>query len=103
MKTAKFQVRLSDNPYAGVTVSVAWLSGNPNIKIQDGANLTFTPTNWNVNQTVTLVSTEETSTTIYDRAFFQLSGAGVTPCEVTAFWVEDLPSVSPIIELLLDE
>ncbi len=80
-----------------------WQSGNPNIKTQDGASLTFTQSNWNTAQTVTLVSTAETGTTIYDRAIFQLSGAGVTPCEVTAFWVENLPSVAPIMELLLDD
>ncbi len=109
LKTAKFQVKLSDNPYANVTVAVAWQSGtpsnpsNPNIQVQDGASLTFNQDNWNTAQTVTLVSKTETGTTIYDRAFFQLSGDRVTSAQVTALWVENLPSVAPIMELLLNE
>ncbi|MCX5888166.1 MAG: hypothetical protein NTY36_01775 [Deltaproteobacteria bacterium] len=113
MKTAKFQVKLSDNPYDKVSVTVAWQNdgGNPNIKILNGANLTvtqdltFTQDNWNTAQTVTLKSTEEIGTTIIDRATFQLSGDRVTAgtVSVTAFWVENLPSVAPIMELLLDD
>jgi hypothetical protein len=105
LKTAKFQVKLSDNPYDTVAVAVAWQSGNPNIQVQDGASLTFTQDNWNTAQTVTLVSKTETGTTIFDRAIFQLNGDRVTagPVSVTAFWVENLPSVAPIMELLLND
>ena len=96
LKTAKFQVKLSDNPYDTVTVAVAWDSGNANIQVQDGASLTFTQANWNTAQTVTLVSIEDLRTTFPDRAIFQLSGDKVTAdtVSVTAFWVDHLPTCS---------
>jgi len=103
LKTATFQVKLSDNPYGSVAVSVAWLKGNSNIQVQSGASLTFTQDNWNTPQTVTLVSNVETGTTITTYATFQLTGNDVTQSQVTALWVERLPNVAPIMELLLND
>jgi hypothetical protein len=84
-------------------VSVAWQSGNPNIQVQDGAILNFTPANWNIEQTVTLESNAETGTIIYDRAIFRCTGAGLAPCQVTALWVEKLSNISGLSILMLED
>jgi hypothetical protein len=102
LKTGQFQVRLSSNPQTNVAVAVSWQSGNPNIQVQNGANLIFTPANWNIPQTVTLVSTEETGMIIIEWAQFQVSAPSLEPCQVTAVWMEKTPTLAPLI-LLLEE
>jgi hypothetical protein len=48
-----FGVELSSQPSANVTVAVAQ-SGDPDLSVSAGASLTFTPSNWNVAQQVTV-------------------------------------------------
>ena len=52
--TAQFHVRLGSQPPSSVSVSVTRSSGDADIGVQSGGSLTFTVSNWNVDQTVTL-------------------------------------------------
>ncbi len=52
--TAQFRVRLASQPPSSVTATVSRTSGDGDISVQSGSSLTFTISNWNVDQTVTL-------------------------------------------------
>lgn len=52
--SASFNLSLSAQPSSNVVVNVSRFSGNVNIGVSGGASLTFTPSNWNVAQPVTL-------------------------------------------------
>lgn len=55
--SASFAVSLSAAPSANVTVAVAENSGgDPDLSITSGASLTFTPSNWNTPQNVTIAA-----------------------------------------------
>ncbi len=54
--TAIFHVKLTSQPSANFQVAVTRASGDADIAVQSGASLTFTVSNWNVNQTVTLAA-----------------------------------------------
>ena len=56
--TNTFTVKLAFLPTSAVTVNVARLSGDTDLTVSAGAALTFTTTNWNIPQTVTLAATE---------------------------------------------
>ncbi|MEV5432080.1 glycoside hydrolase family 48 protein [Streptomyces sp. NPDC052701] len=53
-KTGTYDVKLSKQPSANVTVTTARASGNTNLTVTGGATLTFTPQNWNTAQKVTV-------------------------------------------------
>ncbi|GAA2423956.1 glycoside hydrolase family 48 protein [Streptomyces glaucus] len=55
-KTGTYEVRLSKQPSANVTVTTARASGNPGLSVSGGATLTFTPQNWNTAQKVTVAA-----------------------------------------------
>ncbi|WP_306316401.1 MULTISPECIES: glycoside hydrolase family 48 protein [unclassified Streptomyces] len=78
-KSGTFDVKLSTQPSANVTVSVARTSGNTGLSISSGASLTFTPSNWNTAQKVT-VAADSSGT---GAATFTASAAGHTKAEVT--------------------
>jgi cellulose 1,4-beta-cellobiosidase len=69
-----FGVSLSSAPTASVTVAVGRTSGNTGLAISAGASLTFTTSNWNYPQPVTV--TANTSST--GAAIFTASSAGYT-------------------------
>jgi hypothetical protein len=52
--TATFQVKLSAKPSETVEATVSRVHGDPDITVASGSKLTFTPSNWNSYQTVTL-------------------------------------------------
>ncbi len=81
--TAAFQVRLRGRPAADVIVSVAFLSGDTDIAIQSGAGLTFTPTDWNLYQSVTLAAAHDPDRA-NGRATIRCSAAGWASCDVLA-------------------
>lgn len=54
--TGTFGVRLSAQPAANVTITVSTVGVGEKLKINQGAALTYTPSNWNIAQTVSLVS-----------------------------------------------
>ena len=64
-------------------VTVAWLSGDPDISVHTGASLTFTPTNWDIYQTVQLAAAPDADA-LNGTATIRLSAEGLTPVDVTA-------------------
>ncbi|MFG2353080.1 glycoside hydrolase family 48 protein [Streptomyces sp. NPDC048521] len=80
-----FAVKLSTQPSANVTVSVARTDGNTGLSVTGGSSLTFTPANWSTAQTVTV--TADSSGT--GSATFTASATGHTKATVT---VTELPA-----------
>lgn len=56
--TASFTVRLSAPPTSNVTINIVSTNTNE-VTIVSGATLTFTPANWNTNQTVTVQGVDD--------------------------------------------
>jgi hypothetical protein len=54
--TAAFHVKLTSQPSANLQVAVSRSSGDADITVQSGGSLTFTTSNWNVDQTITLAA-----------------------------------------------
>ncbi|UFR01167.1 cellulose binding domain-containing protein [Streptomyces sp. Go40/10] len=84
-KSGTFAVKLSTQPSANVTVSTARTDGNAGLSVTGGSSLTFTPSNWNTAQTVTI--TADSSGT--GSATFTASATGHTKATVT---VTELPA-----------
>lgn len=55
-KSGTYDVKLSTQPSANVTVATARASGNTGLSVTGGASLTFTPSNWNTAQKVTVTA-----------------------------------------------
>ncbi|MGP2437289.1 glycoside hydrolase family 48 protein [Streptomyces sp. JW3] len=53
-ESGTYEVKLSTQPTANVTVITARASGNTGLSVTGGASLTFTPSNWNTAQRVTI-------------------------------------------------
>ena len=79
--TATFGVTLGSAPTSNVTVAVARTSGATTLTAAP-ATLTFTPTNWNTAQNVTVTSTGSGST--LGTATFSVTSSGYTAATVTA-------------------
>ncbi|MFR9727488.1 glycoside hydrolase family 48 protein [Streptomyces sp. MS19] len=54
--TGTFGIRLSEQPTGNVTVSTARTAGNTGLSVTAGATRTFTPSNWNITQQVTVTA-----------------------------------------------
>ncbi|MEU6665000.1 glycoside hydrolase family 48 protein [Streptomyces sp. NPDC046727] len=78
-RTGTFSVKLSTQPSANVTVGVTRTDGNTGLSVTGGSSLTFTPSNWNTAQTVTV--TADASGT--GSATFTASATGHTKATVT--------------------
>ncbi|MFJ1653586.1 glycoside hydrolase family 48 protein [Streptomyces sp. NPDC088337] len=78
-KTGTFDVKLSNQPSANVAVSTTRTSGNTGLSVTGGSSLTFTPSNWNTAQKVTI--TADSSGT--GSAVFTASATGYTKATVT--------------------
>ncbi|WP_028801811.1 glycoside hydrolase family 48 protein [Streptomyces sp. 142MFCol3.1] len=78
-KAGTFDVKLSTQPSANVTVAVARTDGNTGLSVTGGSSLTFTPSNWNTAQKVTI--TADASGT--GAATFTASATGHTKATVT--------------------
>jgi len=72
-----FTVRLAQAPTADVTVSVQRASGDADLTVAGGAQLTFTPANWNQLQSVTIASAEDADSDP-DGASFAVSTQGLS-------------------------
>jgi hypothetical protein len=83
-----FGVALSQAPTANVTVSVARSSGDSGLSVGSGASLTFTPTNWNTAQNVSIAA--DSSGT--GAANFAVTSSGYTPAAVTLTEVAATPA-----------
>ncbi|TDE53618.1 cellobiohydrolase [Nonomuraea mesophila] len=86
--TATFTTRLSSAPSSNVTVTTTRTSGDADLTVSSGGSLTFTPSNWNTPQTVTLAAAQD-SDTAAGTASFSVTGTGVTGTTVTATEVDD--------------
>ena len=80
--TNTFTVKLAFQPAANVTVSVARASGDTDLSVSGGASLTFTSTNWNTAQTVTLAAAEDVDLA-NGSAVFEVTSTGLTTVSVT--------------------
>ncbi|MBM4165045.1 MAG: hypothetical protein FJ222_11490, partial [Lentisphaerae bacterium] len=69
-----FRVKLDARPWTNVVVTVIRASGDSDISVQSTNTLTFTPVNWNTNQTVTLAAAED-SDAVNGTSIIWLSGA----------------------------
>jgi endoglucanase len=86
--TGTFGVALSAAPTADVTVAAGLTSGNSGLSISSGASLTFTPTDWNTAQNVTLSA----NTTGTGAATFAVTSSGYTSASVTATEIASTPA-----------
>ncbi|WP_181361726.1 glycoside hydrolase family 48 protein, partial [Streptomyces sp. MA5143a] len=78
-KTGTYDVKLSTQPSGNVTVTTARASGNSGLSVTGGASLTFTPSNWNTAQKVTV--TADSSGT--GSAVFESTATGHAKASVT--------------------
>ncbi|MFJ8900466.1 glycoside hydrolase family 48 protein [Streptomyces sp. NPDC102359] len=78
-ESGTFEVKLSKQPSADVTVTTARASGNTGLSVSSGAALTFTPSNWNTAQKVT-VAADDSGT---GSAVFESSAPGHAKAAVT--------------------
>jgi len=72
-----FTVRLAQAPTAEVSVSVQRASGDADLTVAGGSQLTFTPANWNQLQLVTIASAEDADADP-DTASFAVSAQGLS-------------------------
>lgn len=82
-ETATFNVQLANDPGGDISVTVAWQSGDSDITVQSGGELTFTTSNWSTGLDVTLAAAEDDDAS-NGEATIQLSGTGVETTDVTA-------------------
>ncbi|MDX3275128.1 glycoside hydrolase family 48 protein [Streptomyces scabiei] len=78
-KSGAYEVKLSKQPSANVTVTTTRASGNSGLAVTGGASLTFTPSNWNTAQKVTV--TADSSGT--GSAVFESTATGHAKASVT--------------------
>jgi cellulose 1,4-beta-cellobiosidase len=81
--TSTYSVRLQTQPTANVSVTSTAGTGDSNITVSGGATLTFTPSNWQTPQNVTLAAAEDTDTTNGSRTI-TVASSGLTSVNVTA-------------------
>jgi cellulose 1,4-beta-cellobiosidase len=81
--SATYAVRLAVRPTANVTVTSTAGSGDADLTITSGANLTFTPNTWNTVQNVTVSAAEDNDTANGSRAI-TVASTGLTSVSVTA-------------------
>ena len=98
---APLQVKLSDEPTTNVVVTAAWQEGSPALSIQGVATLTFTPTNWDIYQTVQIAATPDKND-MNATAVFGLSGPGLTEKKITAVKGTNGVNIGSILILLLE-
>jgi cellulose 1,4-beta-cellobiosidase len=95
--TATFSVRLQSQPSGNVTVTSTAGSGDSDITVASGATLTFTPSNWQTPQTVTLAAAEDADTTNGSRTI-TVASSGLTSVSVTATELDnDTPQTQALI------
>ncbi|MEU6846850.1 glycoside hydrolase family 48 protein [Streptomyces sp. NPDC046716] len=78
-KSGTFDVKLSTKPAANTTVTTARSGGNTGLSVSSGASLTFTPSNWDTAQKVT-VAADSSGT---GAATFTVSAPGHAKATVT--------------------
>jgi len=83
--TSTFHVKLSAKPSTSVNATISRTDlQNCNISVESGASLSFTPDNWDTEQTVTLKSDNDNDNDKNGLAKFSISASNMTPVEITA-------------------
>jgi len=96
--TATFQVKLGSRPSYTTTVSVSRSAGDSNVSVAAGASLSFSRSNYNTWQTVTLAAAEDTDQT-NGTATIRCSASGWTSADVTATEADnDLPAFAIVLD-----
>jgi tetratricopeptide (TPR) repeat protein len=80
---SSFQVKLSEQPLSDVSAAVSWISGDADITVISGENVTFTTANWNTYQAVTLEASQDDDTE-NGQAIFRISADGVPNKDIIA-------------------
>ncbi len=91
--TGTFQVKLSAQPAATVTASVAWASGDTDLSVTGGSTLTFDSSNWNIFQTVTINAAEDADR-VNSSATIRVSAAGLANKDVVAIEIDNDPTLT---------
>jgi hypothetical protein len=86
--TAAFNVRLSTQPRSEINVTVSHVSGDSDISVLAGDSLTFTPTNWETYQTVTLQAAEDPDAE-NGEATIRISATGITEKDIIAAEIDN--------------
>jgi hypothetical protein len=86
--TAVYAVRLAAQPPGNVTVTSTAGTGDADLTVQSGGSLTFTVSNWNMNQNVTLAAAQDADQTNGARTI-TVASTGLTSVAVTATEVDD--------------
>jgi hypothetical protein len=86
--TGTFGVALSMPPATDVTVTAGFVSGDSGLSVSSGSTLTFTPTDWNTAQDVTLAADTSSSGT----ATFAVASSGYTSTTVNATEIVATPA-----------
>ncbi len=97
---ATFGIKLSRPPEGTVTVSVSFRSGDSDITVAGGASLTFTTSNWDTYQIVTLAAAADADL-INGTAIIRCSATGLANRDVTAREQEEHP-LSPMYRFWSD-
>jgi MYXO-CTERM domain-containing protein len=85
---ASVTVSLAMAPTAEVSVVATRVRGDGDVSISAGSALTFTPTNWNVPQPITISAADDPDTTL-DTATFDVTASGLAPVSVDVNVVDD--------------
>ncbi|MFD7241705.1 glycoside hydrolase family 48 protein [Streptomyces massasporeus] len=89
-KSGTYEVKLSKQPSANVTVASARASGNSGLSVSSGASLTFTPQNWNTAQKVTVTAANSgTGSAVFESTAAGHAKASVTVTQLAAAKVYD--------------
>jgi len=86
--TATYTVRLQSQPSGDVTVTSTAGSGDSDLTISSGATLTFTSSNWQTPQAVTLAAAQDSDTTNGSRTI-TVASSGLPSVTVTATEIDD--------------
>jgi tetratricopeptide (TPR) repeat protein len=80
---SSFQIKLSEQPASDVSAEVTRVSGDADITVISGENVTFTTANWNTYQAVTLEASEDDDTE-NGQAIFRISAEGIPDKDIIA-------------------
>ncbi|WP_338895013.1 glycoside hydrolase family 48 protein [Streptomyces sp. TG1A-60] len=84
-ESSTYDVKLSTQPSANVTVTTARASGNTGLSVTGGGSLSFTPSNWNTAQKVTIgANSSGTGSAVFESTADGHAKAAVTVTQLAA-------------------
>ncbi|MEV4565308.1 glycoside hydrolase family 6 protein [Nonomuraea sp. NPDC049419] len=93
--TGTFTARLAAQPSSSVTVTTTAGSGDSDLTVRSGGSLTFSTSNWNTPQTVTLAAAQDSDSANGTRTF-TVASTGLTSRTVTATEADDDGGPMPV-------